>query len=41
VLDKPGKPAGAGALFGLAVIPADRSAYFVNDATHTLNIVHA
>lgn len=39
VLDKSGKPAGAGTLFGLAVIPTDHAAYFVDDATNTLNLV--
>ena len=33
-------PAGAGALFGLAVKPFHRAVYFVDDATNTLNLLH-
>lgn len=39
VLDNSGSPAGAGALFGLAIGPAD-SLYYVDDATNTLNRLH-
>ncbi|HEY3870933.1 MAG TPA: hypothetical protein VGM10_21420 [Actinocrinis sp.] len=39
-LDDTGSPAGAGALFGLAVAPAGRSVYFVDDASNTLNLLH-
>jgi hypothetical protein len=40
VLDSSGSPAGAGALFGLAVTPAGRGVYYVDDATNTLNLLH-
>ena len=33
-------PAGRGALFGLAVKPASRAVYFVDDANNTLNLFH-
>jgi hypothetical protein len=36
----PGSPPGAGALFGLAVVPGVRAVYFVDDATNQLNILH-
>jgi hypothetical protein len=36
-LDKTGSPAGAGTLFGLAVIPGGRGVYFVDDGSNTLN----
>jgi hypothetical protein len=39
-LDSSGSPAGAGALFGLAVKPYHRAVYFVDDATNTLNLRH-
>jgi hypothetical protein len=39
-LDSSGSPAGAGALFGLAVKPYHRAVYFVDDATNTLNLLH-
>ncbi len=39
-LDRSGSPAGAGALFGLAVKPLHRAVYFVDDATNTLNLLH-
>jgi hypothetical protein len=39
-LDRSGSPAGAGALFGLAVKPFQRAVYFVDDATNTLNLLH-
>jgi hypothetical protein len=39
-LDKSGSPAGAGALFGLAIKPGDRAVYFVDDATNQLDLLH-
>ena len=39
-LDTSGQPAGSGALFGLAVAPANNGIYFVDDATNTLNLLH-
>jgi len=39
-LDRSGSPAGAGALFGLAVKPAGSGVYFVDDATNTLDLLH-
>jgi len=39
-LDKSGSPAGAGALFGLAVAPGGYGVYFVDDATNTLDLLH-
>jgi hypothetical protein len=39
-LDKSGSPAGAGALFGLAVAPRGDGVYFVDDATNTLDLLH-
>jgi hypothetical protein len=39
-LDTSGSPAGAGALFGLAVAPYDNGVYFVDDATNTLDLLH-
>jgi hypothetical protein len=39
-LDHSGSPAGAGALFGLAVAPGGRGVYFVDDATNTLDLLH-
>jgi hypothetical protein len=38
MLDKSGSPAGAGALFGLAVGGA--GVYFVDDAVNTLDLLH-
>jgi sugar lactone lactonase YvrE len=40
-LDSSGSPAGAGALFGLAVAPNHNAVYYVDDATNTLNLLHA
>ena len=37
-LDSSGSPPGAGALFGLAVVPGGKGIYFVDDATNTLNL---
>jgi sugar lactone lactonase YvrE len=39
-LDSSGSPAGAGALFGLAVAPRGRGVYFVDDATNKLRLLH-
>jgi hypothetical protein len=39
-LDSTGKPAGAGALFGLAVVPHGTGVYFVDDAANTLDLLH-
>jgi hypothetical protein len=39
-LDRSGSPAGAGALFGLAVAPGGRGVYFVDDAANTLDLLH-
>lgn len=39
-LDNTGNPAGAGALFGLAVTPNGTAVYFVDDASNTLNLLH-
>jgi hypothetical protein len=39
-LDRSGSPAGAGALFGLAVTPRGHGVYFVDDATNTLDLLH-
>jgi hypothetical protein len=39
-LDRSGSPAGAGALFGLAVAPGGSGVYFVDDATNTLDLLH-
>jgi hypothetical protein len=39
-LDRSGSPAGAGALFGLAVAPRGNGVYFVDDATNTLDLLH-
>lgn len=38
-LDKSGSPPGAGALFGLAIIPGNTGVYYVDDATNTLNVL--
>jgi hypothetical protein len=39
-LDRSGSPPGAGALFGLAIAPAGRGIYFVDDATNKLDVLH-
>jgi hypothetical protein len=39
-LDTSGSPAGAGALFGLAIAPNNKAVYFVDDATNTLRLLH-
>jgi hypothetical protein len=39
LLDSSGSPPGAGALFGLAVVP-NRGLYFVDDATNELDLFH-
>jgi hypothetical protein len=39
-LDRSGSPAGAGALFGLAVAPGGSGVYFVDDATNALDLLH-
>jgi hypothetical protein len=39
-LDTSGSPAGAGALFGLAVRPHPAGVYYVDDATNTLRLLH-
>jgi hypothetical protein len=39
-LDTCGSPAGAGALFGLAVAPYNAGVYFVDDAANTLDLLH-
>jgi hypothetical protein len=38
-VDNSGSPAGAGALFGLAIQPGGKGVYFVDDATNTLDIL--
>jgi len=38
-LDSSGSPPGAGALFGLAVVPGGDGVYYVDDATNTLNLL--
>jgi sugar lactone lactonase YvrE len=38
-IDSSGSPPGAGALFGLAVVPGGAGLYFVDDATNTLDIL--
>jgi hypothetical protein len=38
-LDSSGSPPGAGALFGLAVVPGGSGVYYVDDATNTLNLL--
>lgn len=37
-MDSSGSPPGAGALFGLAIVPGGKGVYFVDDATNTLEI---
>jgi hypothetical protein len=39
-LDSSGRPPGAGALFGLAVVPNQDAVYFVDDATNQLDLLH-
>jgi hypothetical protein len=39
-LDRSGSPAGAGALFGLAVAPYGHGVYYVDDAVNTLDLLH-
>jgi hypothetical protein len=40
VLDSSGSPPGAGALFGLALAPANAGVYYVDDAVNTLRLLH-
>jgi hypothetical protein len=40
LLDSSGSPPGAGALFGLAVVPDQQGVYYVDDATNTLRVLH-
>src|SRR5262249_40164475 len=40
LLDDTGTPPGAGALFGLAIVPGGQGVYFVDDASNTLNLLH-
>jgi hypothetical protein len=40
LLDNSGSPPGAGALFGIALVPHGQGLYFVDDATNTLNVFH-
>jgi hypothetical protein len=40
LLDRSGRPPGAGALFGLAVAPGGRGVYYVDDAVNTLRLLH-
>jgi hypothetical protein len=39
-LDTSGHPAGAGALFGLAVAPGEAAVFFVDDAANLLDVLH-
>ena len=39
-LDSSGSPPGAGALFGLAIVPGGRGVYYVDDAVNTLDVLH-
>ena len=39
-LDRSGMPPGAGALFGLAVVPGGSGVYYVDDAVNTLRLLH-
>ena len=39
-LDRSGSPPGAGALFGLALAPANSGVYYVDDAVNTLRLLH-
>jgi hypothetical protein len=40
LIDDTGNPPGAGALFGLAIVPGGHGVYFVDDASNTLNVLH-
>jgi hypothetical protein len=40
LLDASGSPPGAGALFGLAVVPHGKGVYYVDDATNKLRLLH-
>jgi len=40
LLDSTGSPPGNGTLFGLSVVPGGQGAYFVDDGTNTLNLLH-
>ena len=40
LLDASGSPPGAGALFGLAIAPANAGVYYVDDAVNTLRLLH-
>lgn len=40
LLDNTGSPAGAGALFGLAIAPFGSGVYYVDDAANTLQLLH-
>jgi hypothetical protein len=40
LIDATGNPPGAGALFGLAIVPGGQGVYFVDDASNTLNVLH-
>nr|MDQ2877159.1 hypothetical protein [Actinomycetota bacterium] len=40
LLDSSGRPAGSGALFGLALAPAGHGVYYVDDAANTLRLLH-
>jgi hypothetical protein len=40
LLDASGSPPGAGALFGLAIAPANAGVYYVDDAVNTLRLFH-
>jgi hypothetical protein len=40
MLDRSGSPPGAGALFGLALAPANAGVYYVDDAVNTLRLLH-
>jgi len=39
-LDRSGSPPGSGALFGLALAPANAGVYYVDDAVNTLRLLH-
>ena len=40
MLDSSGSPPGAGALFGLGVVPNNKGVYYVDDAVNTLRLLH-
>jgi hypothetical protein len=40
LLDKSSSPPGAGALFGLAVVPGGTGVFYVDDAVNTLRLLH-